>query len=913
MQAKSKIGGNISDSKQDRERPLEELLSSDSDPQETVEWIEAWDQILNQEGLERAAYLLHTLSSRASSAGLELPPKFNTPYLNTIRKEDELPYPGDRTIERRIKSLIRWNAMAMVVQQNQKDAGIGGHIATYASLATLLEVGFNHFFRGSIGDQPGDLLYLQGHAAPGIYGRAFLEGRLSVGHLENFRHELRGEPGLSSYPHPWLMPDFWQFPTVSMGLGPLNAIYQARFMRFLENRGLLPVTDRKVWAFLGDGEMDEPESMGSITLASREHLDNLIFVINCNLQRLDGPVRGNSSIIQELEAAFRGAGWNVIKVIWGEDWDELLASDNSGLLLKRMEECVDGEFQSFKAKGGAYIRQEFFGKYPQLLKLVEHMSDDELGSLRRGGHDPVKVYNAYKSAFEHKRRPTVILAKTVKGYGLGASGGEGRNLAHQSKKISEEHLEVFHDRFDVPIDDEQAKKAVFFLPSADSPEIVYLQERRRALGGYLPARLPLAEGQITAPPLAFFKEAIEGSGDREISSTMAYVRLLTQLLKEAQIGPRVVPIIPDEARTFGMESLFRQVGIYASQGQLYKPHDADVFLYYKEAKDGQILEEGITEAGSMASTTAAGTAYANYRIDMIPFFTYYSMFGFQRIGDFIWAFADARGKGFLMGATAGRTTLHGEGLQHQDGHSLVLASTVPTCTSYDLAYGYEIAVVIQDGIRRMYELREDLFYYITLYNENYLMPAMPAGDSVREGILKGIYQLSAATTNGKLKVQLWGSGPMLNEALRAQKILAEQYKVSADVWGVTSYGQLRREALGTERWNRLHPAEPARKPFIQMVAEGTEGPIIAATDFMKIVPDQVAPWTAGRLSSLGTDGFGRSDNREYLRRHFEVNAETIAATAIAQLSRAGKISAKKAVQAFTDLGIDTEAQDPALA
>ncbi|MEP7271700.1 MAG: pyruvate dehydrogenase (acetyl-transferring), homodimeric type [Acidobacteriota bacterium] len=913
MQAKSKIAGDASESKSEVERPLHELLSSDSDPRETVEWLEAWDQILDQEGPERAAYLLHTLSSRARSAGLELPPKYNTPYLNTIRKEDELPYPGDGAMERRIKGLIRWNAMAMVVQQNQKDPGIGGHIATYASLATLLEVGFNHFFRGSIGDQPGDLLYLQGHAAPGIYSRAFLEGRLSLKHLENFRHELRGEPGLSSYPHPWLMPDFWQFPTVSMGLGPLNAIYQARFMRFLENRHLLPVTDRKVWAFLGDGEMDEPESMGSITLASRERLDNLIFVINCNLQRLDGPVRGNSSIIQELEAAFRGAGWNVIKVIWGGDWDELLARDNSGLLLKRMEECVDGEFQSFKAKGGAYIRQEFFGKYPQLLKLVEHLSDEELGTLRRGGHDPVKVYNAYKSAFEHKHQPTVILAKTVKGYGLGASGGEGRNLAHQSKKISEEDLELFSGRFDVRLDDEQAKKAGFLLPPDQSPEIIYLKERRRVLGGYLPARLPLAEGQIAAPPLAFFKESLDGSGDREVSSTMAYVRILTQLLKEPQIGPRVVPIIPDEARTFGMESLFRQVGIYASQGQLYKPHDADVFLYYKEAKDGQILEEGITEAGSMASTTAAGTAYANYRIDMIPFFTYYSMFGFQRIGDFIWAFADARGKGFLMGATAGRTTLHGEGLQHQDGHSLVLASTVPTCAAYDLAYAYELAVVIQDGIRRMYQEREDLFYYITLYNENYLMPSMPQDDSVTEGILRGIYQLKPAPAGGKLKVQLWGSGPMLNEALRAQKILSEQYKVSADVWGVTSYGELRRDALRVERRNRLHPADPTLKPFIQTVVEASEGPIIAATDFMKIVPDQVAPWTAGRMTSLGTDGFGRSDNREHLRRHFEVNAEAIAATAIVQLSRAGKIAPKKAAQALSELGINTEALDPSLA
>ncbi|MBX3277933.1 MAG: pyruvate dehydrogenase (acetyl-transferring), homodimeric type [Acidobacteria bacterium] len=887
------------------------MLSSDSDPRETVEWLEAWDQILNQDGADRAAYLLHALGVRARAAGFGLPPKYSTPYLNTIRREDELPYPGDQAMERRIKSMLRWNAMAMVVQQNKKDPGIGGHIATYASLATLLEVGFNHFFRAHIGDQPGDLLYLQGHAAPGIYARAFLEGRITLDHLENFRHELRDKPGLSSYPHPWLMPDFWQFPTVSMGLGPLNAIYQARFCRYLENRGLMPPTDRKIWAFLGDGEMDEPESMGSLTLASRERLDNLIFVINCNLQRLDGPVRGNSSIIQELEAAFRGAGWNVIKLIWGGDWDELLARDTSGFLLKRMEECVDGEFQSFKAKGGAYIRQEFFGKYPQLLKLVEHLSDEELSNLKRGGHDPVKVYNAYKSAFEHKGQPTVILAKTVKGYGLGSSGGEGRNLAHQSKKLSEEDLELFTERFDVPISDEQAKKAVFYTPPADSPEIAYLHERRQALGGYLPAREPVAAGQITAPPLDAFKEALDGSGDREVSSTMAYVRILTSLLKDQKLGPRVVPIIPDEARTFGMESLFRQVGIYASQGQLYKPHDADIFLYYKEAKDGQILEEGITEAGSMASMTAAGTAYANYKIDMIPFFTYYSMFGFQRIGDFIWAFADARGKGFLMGATAGRTTLIGEGLQHQDGHSPLLASTVPTCLTYDPAYAYEIAVIIQDGIRRMYEEREDVFYYITLYNENHIMPPMPSEDGVREGILKGIYR--AKSGQGRAKVQLWGSGPILGEALRAQQLLAERYKIPADVWSVTSYNELRREALAVERWNRLHPGETARKAYIQTVMESTEGPIIAASDYMKIIADQLSPWLGGRLVSLGADGFGRSDNREYLRRHFENDAASIAAAAISQLARNGKFPVKKAAAAFAELGVDPEKLDPARA
>jgi len=705
------------------------------------------------------------------------------------------------------------------------------------------------------------------------------------------------------------MPDFWQFPTVSMGLGPLNSIYQARFMRYLENRGLIKPTDRKVWAYLGDGEMDEPESMGSLTLASRERLDNLIFVVNCNLQRLDGPVRGNSSIIQELEAAFRGAGWNVIKVIWGGEWDELLAKDNSGLLLKRMEECVDGEFQTFKAKGGAYIRKEFFGKYKPLLDLVEGMSDEELGSLPRGGHDPVKVYNAYHSAFNHKGQPTVILAKTVKGYGVGSSGGESRNLAHQSKKVSEEDLELFTERFEVPISDEQAKGAKFYMPSADSPEITYMKKRRDELGGYLPVRKPLQEAQIEAPSLEFFKEILHGSGDREVSTTMAYVRLLTLLLKDDAIGPRVVPIIPDEARTFGMESLFRQNGIYASQGQLYKPHDADMFLYYKESRDGQILEEGITEAGSMASMTAAGTAYANYNIDMVPFFTYYSMFGFQRIGDLIWAFGDSRGKGFLMGATAGRTTLIGEGLQHQDGHSQVIASAFPTCAAYDPAFGYEIAVIVQDGIRRMYVEREDLFYYITVYNENYAQPAMPEGDEVREGILKGIYRFKAAP-GGKAKLHLFGSGPMVNEAVQAQTILADKYKVNADVWSVTSYNELRRDALKVERWNRLHPADEAKQSFLERQLGGTEGPIIAASDHMKVLPDQLAPWLGGRLVSLGTDGFGRSDNRVHLRKHFEVDANSIAAAALSQLAKAGKFNAKKAAQAILELGLDPERKDP---
>ena len=881
----------------------------DLDPLETAEWVEALGQVLEEAGPDRAAFLLERLTDQARLAGAELPIHLNTPYVNTIRPEDEVPYPGDRAIERRIKSLIRWNAMAMVVRQNKHDPGIGGHISTYASLATLLEVGFNHFFHASYGDRPGDLVYFQGHASPGVYARAFLEGRLTEKHLENFRHELRGEPGLSSYPHPWLMPDFWRFPTVSMGIGPLNAIYQARFMRYLENRGVIPPTPRKIWAFLGDGEMDEPESMGSLTLASREKLDNLIFVVNCNLQRLDGPVRGNGKVIQELEAAFRGDGWNVIKLIWGGDWDVLLARDRTGLLRKRMGEVVDGEMQTYVTRDGAYIRQNFFGKYPELLDLVSHLSDEELFKLRRGGHDPRKVYNAYRSAVEAKGQPTVILAHTIKGYGLGEAG-EGRNITHQQKKLNEQEIAHFRSRFEIPIPEEAARNAEFYRPPQDSPEMAYLHERRRRLGGYMPAGAAGA-GVIEAPPLEYLKESLEGSGGREVSSTMAFVRVLTLLLKHPQIGKRVVPIIPDEARTFGMESLFRQFGIYASQGQLYKPHDAEMFLYYKESKDGQILEEGITEAGSMASFTAAGLAGKNYGVETIPFFIYYSMFGFQRIGDLIWAFGDARGKGFLCGGTAGRTTLAGEGLQHQDGHSLVLASTVPTCAAYDPAYAYEIAVIVREGIRRMYERQEDLFYYLTLYNENYPMPPMPAGLDP-EGILKGIYLYQAAE-GGPAVVQLFGSGPILNEALRARKILAERYGVAAGVWSVTSYNELRREALGVERWNRLHPDRPPRRPYIVEALKGAEGPIVAASDYMKVVADQLAPWLPGRMETLGADGYGRSDNREHLRQHFEINAESIAAAALSRLAREGKFDAEKAAAAFGELGVETEKIDPARA
>jgi pyruvate dehydrogenase E1 component len=809
-------------------------------------------------------------------------------------------------MERRIKSLIRWNAMAMVHRQNKKDPGIGGHISTYSSLATLLEVGYNHFFHATHGDEPGDFVYFQGHASPGIYARGYLEGRISQQQIENYRHELRDTPGLSSYPHPWLMPEFWRFPTVSMGLGPLNAIYQARFMRYLENRGLIKPTPRKVWAFIGDGETDEPEVLGAqLTLATREKLDNLIFVVNCNLQRLDGPVRGNGKIINELESAFRGTGWNVIKVIWGSGWDDLLARDHSGMLLKRMEECVDGEYQAFKAKDGAYVRKEFFGKYPETAALVSDWTDEQIFSLQRGGLDPQKVYNAYKRAVEHKGGPTVILAKTIKGYGLGSA--QARNATHQEKKMTDEALTAFRSRFEIPIPDKSAQDGTPYRPSDDSPEIKYMQERRQALGGYLPKRDGRLSG-FESPEPATFKEALEGSKGRPVSTTMGFVSMLRNLMKDPHIGKLVVPIIPDEARTFGMESIIRQVGIYASQGQLYKPHDVDMLLYYREAKEGQILEEGITEAGAMASMTAAGTAYSNYRVPTIPFFTYYSMFGFQRVGDLIWAFADARGKGFLMGGTGGRTTLAGEGLQHQDGHSIVVSSTVPTCATYDPAYVYEVAVIVQDGIRRMYQEGEDRFYYIMLYNEDYVMPEMPAG--CEEGIIKGIYKLKAAEGK-KATVQLFGSGSILNEALRAQTILAEKYSVQADVWSVTSYNELRREALAADRWSRLHPTEKQKVPHILTALEKADGPIIAASDYMKVVPDQLAPWLGTRLVTLGTDGFGRSDNREHLRRHFEINAESIATAALSRLARDGKFDPKKAQKAFADLGVNVEKADPA--
>jgi pyruvate dehydrogenase E1 component len=882
----------------------------DLNPQETSEWMEALDEMIDEAGPDRASYLLERLMEHASNLGVQPPLRWNTPYINTIPPEEELAYPGDRAIERRIKSLVRWNATAMVVRANKYDPNIGGHLATYASAATLYEVGFNHFFRGSYGDQPGDFVYFQGHASPGIYARAFLDGRLNEKHLENFRHELRDEPGLSSYPHPWLMPSFWQFPTVSMGLGPISAIYQARFQKYLEHRGIIPASPRKIWAFLGDGECDEPESLGALTLASRERLDNLIFVVNCNLQRLDGPVRGNGSIIQELEAAFRGGGWNVIKLIWGSGWDDLLARDSTGLLLKRMHECVDGEYQAFRAMNGAYIRKEFFGKYPELLKLVEHLSDDEIWSLRRGGHDPVKVFNAYHRAIEAKGQPTVILAKTVKGYGLGETA-EGRNTAHQAKKLGAPEMTKLRDRFELPLSNEAVEHLDFLRPANDSLEMKYIRSRVEAMGGYVPKRV-VKPIQITAPAIETFHDALGGSRGREASTTSAFVAILKSLMKHPEVGKLIVPIIPDEARTFGMESLFRDYGIYASQGQCYKPVDSNVLLYYKEAQNGQILEEGITEAGSMASFTAAGSAYASVGVPMIPFFTFYSMFGFQRVGDLCWAFADLRGKGFLMGATAGRTTLLGEGLQHQDGHSPILSSVVPTCATYDPAYAYELAIIIQDGIRRMYQEMEDRFYYITIYNENYVQPPMPEIEGLREGILSGIYKYRAAE-DGPAAVQLFGSGSILNEALRAQKILAERYQIPADVWSVTSYNELRREALSVERWNRLHPSQASKTPHIVKVLDGESGPIIAASDYIKAVPDQLAPWLTGRLTSLGTDGFGRSENREHLRRFFEISAEAIAQAALSALARSGAINPKRAEVAIAELGFHPEKRDPAKA
>ncbi len=884
-------------------------LNGDTDIDETAEWLEALEDVIEFKGSERTLFLLTKLIEKGRQLGIQLPFTANTPYINTIPAEEDPPFPGDRAIERRIKSIVRWNAMAMVVRANMKSDGLGGHISTFASAATLYEVGFNHFFHGRGENFDGDQIYFQGHAAPGIYSRAFLEGRLTETQLENFRQELEKGGGLSSYPHPWLMPDFWEFPTVSMGLAPITAIYQARFNRYLQDRGIKDTSHQHVWAFLGDGETDEPESLGAITLAAREQLDNLIFVINCNLQRLDGPVRGNGKIIQELETIFRGAGWNVIKVIWGSQWDPLLKQDKNGLLVQRMNEVVDGQYQKYTVEPGDYIREHFFGKYPELKNLIQNISGGQLKKLRRGGHDPVKVNAAYQAAIENEGSPTVILAKTVKGYGLGEAG-EGKNITHQQKKLNEDEMMHFRDRFDIPIPDSQVRTAPFYKPAKDSEEIQYLLERRRELGGFVPERKVFSV-PMDIPKLDIFNEFLKGS-EREVSTTMAFVRMLTQLLKHKDIGDQIVPIVPDEARTFGMESLFRQYGIYAHRGQLYEPVDSNTFLYYREAKDGQLLEEGITEAGSMSSFTAAGTAYATHGVDMIPFFIFYSMFGFQRVGDLIWAFADLRGRGFLLGATSGRTTLNGEGLQHEDGHSHVLASTVPNLLTYDPTYAYEIAVIIQAGLKRMYHDREDIFYYITLGNENYPMAKMPQG--CESGILKGLYKFSEKKKTAKHKdfhkAHIFGSGSILREALRAQEILEKKYKILADVWSATSYKELRRNALEVERWNLLHPTKKPKKAYISQLLEKEEGPFVAVSDYMKIVPEQVNRWVPGGLYSLGTDGFGRSDTRESLRRFFEVDAECITIAVLNQLSQQGKVKPDVVKKAIDELGIDAEKVDP---
>lgn len=876
---------------------------------ETEEWRESLNYVLQQGGPERVIALFEDLKKHAARLGVKEPFTANTPYVNTIPPYDEPRYPGNRDLERRIKSLIRWNAMAMVVRANKLSPGIGGHISTYASAATLYEVGFNHFFRGRTADFEGDMVFFQGHSAPGFYARAFLEGRLSHRDLEHFRRELEPDGGLSSYPHPWLMPEFWQVPTVSMGLGPIMAIYQARFLRYLEDRGLKAAKGAKVWAFLGDGETDEPETLGAISLAAREKLDNLIFVINCNLQRLDGPVRGNGQIIQELERNFRGTGWNAIKVIWGSDFDPLLKSKHGELLARRMGEVVDGEYQKYIVEGGAYLREHFYGKYPELLELVKDISDDDLAKLRLGGHDPQKVYTAYYHAVNHKGAPSVILARTVKGYGLGEAG-EGKNVTHQQKKLNEAELVHFRARFDIPLSEEEVTHAPFFRPAEDSPEIQYIHQRRSSLGSYLPRRVPHVE-PLPAPGDDLFQEFYEGTDGREVSTTMVFVRILTKLLRDKQLGKLVVPIVPDEARTFGMEALFRQVGIYASTGQLYEPVDSDSLLYYKEDKTGQILEEGITESGSMASFIAAGTAYANYDIPTLPFFIYYSMFGFQRFGDLAWAAADMRTRGFLVGGTAGRTTLAGEGLQHQDGHSHLLASAIPTVQAYDPAFAYELAVIIQDGIRRMMTDHEDIYYYLTVGNENYAMPPMPAGAGIREGILRGIYKMRPSDRpDAPLRAQLLGSGSILNEALKAQGILAERYGVAADVWSVTSYKELRRDGLETERWNLLNPGQPPRVPFFTTALQDTAGAIVAASDYVKALPDSIACWAPRPLISLGTDGFGRSESRDRLRDFFEVDARYITLAALTSLAREGKLPTATVEQAMRDLEIDPNKPNP---
>ena len=893
-----------------KDQPQEEQLAEDqlpdSDPEETQEWEDALASIVRNESKARAEFVMRNVLHRARMLRVGIPELVQTDYFNTIPPQQEAPFPGDERIEKRLRRMIRWNAAAMVTRANKHYEGIGGHMSTYASSATLYEVGFNHFFRGR-DEGPGDQVFFQGHASPGIYARAFLEGRLSESQMDHFRREVVPGQGLSSYPHPRLMPDFWEFPTVSMGLGPITALYQARFNRYLQARGLAKTENSRVWAFVGDGECDEPETLGSLFLASREKLDNLIFVVNCNLQRLDGPVRGNGKIIQELEMVFRGAGWNVIKVIWGRQWDDLLQRDVDGVLVQKMDETVDGAYQKFSTADGAYRREFFFGPDPRLRKLVEHLSDADLKDLRRGGHDTFKVYAAYKSATEHKGAPTVILAKTVKGWALG-EGFVGRNITHQIKKMNIDQLRYFRDILELPISDRKLAEAPYYHPGPKSEEIQYMLEHRRALGGSLPKRV-VRSRPIKLPPPDIYDEFRAGTaGGREVSTTMAFVRLMRGLMRSKEVGRRVVPIIPDEARTFGMDSLFREVGIYSSGGQLYESVDAELLLNYKESKDGQILEEGITEAGSMASFTAAGTSYATHGEITIPFYLFYSMFGFQRTGDQIWAFADARGRGFLMGATAGRTTLNGEGLQHEDGHSHILATTVPNVMAYDPAFAYETAAIVKHGIRRMYENFEDIFYYITLYNENIAHPAMP--EDCETGIVRGLYCFRPAPTRKKHRVQLFGSGSIMQSVLKAQELLSEKFHVAADVWSATSYQQLRNEALSVDRWNRLHPEEKPRRPYVVEMLKSSAGPIIAASDYMKALPDMIRPWLTQKMVSLGTDGFGRSDTREALRRFFEVDAENIALAALSALAQEGKFTAQEVSQAIKTLGLNPDAPDP---
>jgi pyruvate dehydrogenase E1 component len=874
---------------------------------EDAEWLASLESVWRRAGPERVEEIIARLRARARELGSREPLRCTTPYVNTIPAEEQPPYPGSMRVERRIKSITRWNAMAMVVRANREESGIGGHISSFASMATLFEVGFNHFFRGRTSQQESDIIYFQGHAAPGVYARAFLEGRLSGFDLENFRRELSPQGGLPSYPHPRLMNAFWEFPTVSMGLSPIMAIYQARFNRYLENRGLKPSSDQKIWAFLGDGEMDEPESLGALTMAGRESLDNLIFVVNCNLQRLDGPVRGNGKIVQELEGIFTGAGWNVIKVLWGSSFDPLFAADRDGLLARRMEEVPDGQYQKYIVSSGDYIRKDFFGKDPRLLELVRNYSDEQIHDLRWGGHDPVKVYAAYKAAVEHEGSPTVILAQTIKGYGLGEAG-EGRNITHQQKKLNEQELLAFRTRFGIPISDGEVQEAPFYKPFEETEEMQYLHERRQQLGGYVPHRL-VQVCPLPTPDEALFHEFYQGSGEREEATTMVFVRLLAKLLRDKEIGKLIVPIVPDEARTFGMEALFRQVGIYSSRGQQYEPVDRESLLYYKEQKDGAILEEGITEAGSMCSFIAAGSAYATHALNTIPFFFFYSIFGMHRMFDLIWAAADIKAKGFLVGGIAGRTTLAGEGLQHCDGHSHLLALAVPHLKAYDPAFGYELAVIVRDGLDRMYRKREDVFYYITMMNEFYPMPAMPEG--VQEGIIRGLYRYRAAgAKKTQMRVNLLGSGTILNEAVKAQEMLESRYGVAADVWSVTSYKELYTDAVETERWNRLHPDQEAKRPYLQECFGGRHGVFVAASDYVKALPAVIAPWIPGRLTALGTDGFGRSDTRAALRNYFEVDARFITLAALAGLAEEGKIKRDRVQKAIKEMDLNPDKVSP---